>query len=458
MRNSAVTSAGAVRRLAGLVTTGQPFTTSVVGGLFGGVAGAATAVTVTQVIKAILAFVSSHDLWVMIALPLAGLALSVLILQGYDHGKALQTIAPEPVHPGTRGPFGLNWRDPRDVIRADLTADVLATAGEEERFPWRLAPIRACAIIGTVGLGAPMGTESPAAHLGVAAGVTLTDRGPWWRRFTRPAAVGGGAAGVAALVGIPLVGTAFMLELGHRRSIPLSAERVTAALLGGLVGWAINDAFDLDLIRLNVPEIGPGTLVNAFLTALVAGASAGAIASLTGAGIYRARGWQAFPTYRLIVGGLVVAAASVAVALIATPSAAVGPGAGAAAWAATTDAGAFTLLAIALLRATATTAAVAAGGCGGVFVPFLAIGDIAGRAFAPAFGVPSDLAGSAGAAGGIAGGYRLPFTAVMMVLGLGGPFSATVTCLATVGVATIAGVGAAFALDRLFNAREEDRR
>jgi H+/Cl- antiporter ClcA len=249
-----------------------------------------------------------------------------------------------------------------------------------------------------------------------------------------------------------------MLELGHRRSIPLSAERVTAALLGGLVGWAINDAFDLDLIRLNVPEIGPGTLVNAFLTALVAGASAGAIASLTGAGIYRARGWQAFPTYRLIVGGLVVAAASVAVALIATPSAAVGPGAGAAAWAATTDAGAFTLLAIALLRATATTAAVAAGGCGGVFVPFLAIGDIAGRAFAPAFGVPSDLAGSAGAAGGIAGGYRLPFTAVMMVLGLGGPFSATVTCLATVGVATIAGVGAAFALDRLFNAREEDRR
>jgi len=96
---------------------------------------------------------------------------------------------------------------------------------------------------------------------------------------------------------------------------------------------------------------------------------------------------------------------------------------------------------------------VAAGGCGGVFVPFLAIGDIAGRAFAPVFGVPSDLAGSAGAAGGIAGGYRLPFTAAMMVLGLGGPFSATVTCLATVGVATIAGVGAAFAVDRLSNRR-----
>ena len=108
-----------------------------------------------------------------------------------------------------------------------------------------------------------------------------------------------------------------------------------------------------------------------------------------------------------------------------------------------------TLLAVALLRAAATTAAVAAGGCGGVFVPFLAIGDIAGRAFAPAFGVAGDLAGSAGAAGGIAGGYRLPFTAAMMVLGLGGPYSATLTCLATVGVATAAGTSAALVLDRL---------
>ena len=87
------------------------------------------------------------------------------------------------------------------------------------------------------------------------------------------------------------------------------------------------------------------------------------------------------------------------------------------------------------------------------------VSDAIQKQFAQAIqGFVSGVERSAGAAGGIAGGYRLPFTAVMMVLGLGGPFSATVTCLATVGVATIAGVGAAFALDRLFNAREEDRR
>jgi len=435
--------------IAGANWASDPIVTSVLGGLLGGVAGASTAVLVTDLIKRFLAVVSSQDISGLIGLPLVGLALAVLILQGYHHGEALQTIAPATVHRRIRGPWGLNWRDPRDVIRADLTADVLATAGEEERFPWRLAPVRALAIVATVGLGAPMGTESPAAHLGVATGAWLADRRRWCRRFIRPAAVGGGAAGVSALVGIPLVGTAFILELGRRRSIPLSAERVMAAFMGGLVGWAINATFDLELIRLNVPEIGPGNLLDALVTALVAGATAGAIASVTGVAIYWARGWQRFPIFRLAVGGLAMMAASIAIAVVANPSAAVGPGAGAAAWAATTNAGMITLLAVALLRAAATTAAVAAGGCGGVFVPFLAIGDIAGRAFAPAFGVPGDLAGAAGAAGGIAGGYRLPFTAAMLVLGLGGPYSATLTCLATVGVATAAGTSAALVLDRL---------
>ena len=72
--------------------------------------------------------------------------------------------------------------------------------------------------------------------------------------------------------------------------------------------------------------------------------------------------------------------------------------------------------------------------------------------------MPSDLAGAAGAAGGIAGGYRLPFTAVALVLGLGGPQSATLTCLATVGVATLAGVGAGMVLDRLSAMRAGARR
>ena len=67
--------------------------------------------------------------------------------------------------------------------------------------------------------------------------------------------------GVAALMGIPLVGTSYLLELGRQRQAPFSAERVTAAVIGGLVGWGINVAFSLgrdanDLRRNAVADRG----------------------------------------------------------------------------------------------------------------------------------------------------------------------------------------------------------
>jgi H+/Cl- antiporter ClcA len=118
-------------------------------------------------------------------------------------------------------------------------------------------------------------------------------------------------------------------------------------------------------------------------------------------------------------------------------------------WAETNESSPARLLALALLRAGSTTAAVLAGGCGGVFVPFLAIGDLTGRVFAAPFGIPGDLAGAAGAAAGIAGGYRLPLTAVAMVLGVGGPEGAQLTSLATVVVAALSGLVTARAANAL---------
>jgi H+/Cl- antiporter ClcA len=422
---------------------------ALVGGAAGGLAGATAAVLVTELIKRILAVFARQDTWVLLTVPLVGMAVAVALLHGVARGEAAQRILPErPLRRRRLRPPSSWYTFPNDVARADLTADVVASAGEEERFPWRLAPVRAVAVVATVALGAPMGTEAPAAHLGVATGSWLGGHRRW-SRLVRPAAVGGGAAGVAALMGLPLVGTVFILELGRRRRAPISVERAIAALVGGLVGWGINVMFGLSLIRLVVPKVPPSDVFDALAAALFIGAIAGAITSLTGAAIYKARGWKASPLTRLFLGGLTVLALAGAVAAISTPSAAFGPGGAAIVWAETTKTAALTLLVIALLRAAMTTAAVAAGGCGGVFVPFLAIGDIAGRVFATSFGVPADLAGAAGAAAGIAGGYRLPFTAMMMVLGVGGPYSATLTCLATVGVATIAAIGSARGLSVL---------
>lgn len=392
------------------------------GGLIGAVVGGAFVVFVTKALKGMLAFLGGQADWVLIAAPPLGLVLTMLVLHGLGRAEG---SGPAPA-----------WRTfPRCAIRADITSDVVDTAGQEERFPWRLAPIRLAAIFATVGSGAGMGTEAPAAYLGVAVGAFLGDRGQRWRRLLRPAALGGGAAGVAALMGLPLVGTAFMLELGRRNEAPYSLERVVPALLGGLLGWVLNVTFEVDLIRLVVPHEPPANLSHALIIALVIGALSGGITSLAASALYRAKKWQARPLVRLGLGGLAAGAAAAALSIIAEPSAVFGPGGAAIDWVETHAAPPLTLLAVALLRSAITTGAVAAGGCGGVFVPFLAIGDIAGRVFAPALGVGNDLAGAAGAVGGIAGGYRLPLTATAMVFGVGGPRGAMLTCLAVVFVA-----------------------
>ena len=416
------------------------------GGLVGGLAGGAFVVLVTLALKWMIDFVSSQVTWLLIVLPLIGLALTALVLQVLGHREGGQ-IRRSGVTPGVRR--SSIWRTfPRTVIQADITGDVVESAGQEERFPWRLTPIRTLAIFATVGLGAAMGTEAPAAYFGVAAGAFLGDRGRSWRRLLRPAALGGGAAGVAALMGIPLVGTGYILELGHRHKVPLSIERVLAALIGGFVGWGIDTVFGLSLIRLVVPKEPPVNFVQGVITALFIGTLSGTITSLAGSAIYRAKKWQASSGVRLLVGGLATTVTAVTLIHIAAPSAGVGPGGGAILWAEGANALPLTLLAVALLRATATTAAVAAGGCGGVFVPFLAVGDLGGRVFAPGLGIGNDLAGAAGAAAGIAGGYHLPFTAAAMVLGVGGPHLATLTCLATVVTADLAGSRAALLFDR----------
>ncbi|WP_205633856.1 chloride channel protein [Labilithrix luteola] len=421
--------------------------TSGLSGLVGALVGAGLVIGFTQLLKMSLAVVSSQATWVIIVVPLVGLCLSVLVLYGFGLSE---NAKPEGKGEEKRAPWASKWRTfVPGVARSDLTGEMVAFAGEEDRFPWRLAPIRAVAIAATVGLGGPLGTEAPAAYLGVAVGSAMGDFSRGWRRwFLRPAAVGGGAAGVSALMGIPLVGTAYVLELGRRHDAPLDAERVTAALVGGVVGWLMNIALHVNLIRLVVPKEPPHSFAQAVMTAVLIGALSGSITSITGAAIYRAKGWNAHPVLRLAIGGLVLCAVTVTIARVASPQAAIGPGGGSILWVENTPTTALTVLGVTVLRAMATTAGAAAGGCGGLFVPFLAVGDLGGRVFAHGFGVPDDLAGSAGAASGIAGGYRLPVTAVTVVLGQGGPHVAMLCCLATVLVATFAGAGVGALLDR----------
>jgi len=218
---------------------------STLGGLLGGFVAALLVVGFTEALKAMLAVVSRQNTWALILVPLLGLALSVLVL--YRFGLSEDQ--------GAQSKWAAKWRTfLPDAARSHLTDDMVSSAGAEERFPWRLAPIRLLAILATVGLGGPMGTEAPAAYLGVATGAALGTR---WRRLLRPAAVGGGAAGVAVLMGIPLVRTPHILELDQRRKAPVNVKKVSAALVGGFVGWLLNILLGVNLICLVVPKESP---------------------------------------------------------------------------------------------------------------------------------------------------------------------------------------------------------
>src|SRR3954447_5368115 len=71
--------------------------TAALGGLLGGLFGGAVVVGVTLVLKAGMDFVSSLDTWLLILVPLLGLALTVLVLQVYGRTEGA------PVDTGSSG-------------------------------------------------------------------------------------------------------------------------------------------------------------------------------------------------------------------------------------------------------------------------------------------------------------------------------------------------------------------
>src|SRR6185312_15589835 len=68
--------------------------TSALGGVLGGSIAAALDVGVTEMLKKILAVVSRQNTWVLIVMPLLGLALSVLVLYGFGLSRETQDLAP----------------------------------------------------------------------------------------------------------------------------------------------------------------------------------------------------------------------------------------------------------------------------------------------------------------------------------------------------------------------------
>src|SRR5262245_4144469 len=84
---SGIGSSGAGSRWSSVATYG-------LGGLVGGLVGGAFVVVVTLAIKATMDFVSSQVTWVLIVVPLIGLALTVLVLQVFGQSEPAQAHGP----------------------------------------------------------------------------------------------------------------------------------------------------------------------------------------------------------------------------------------------------------------------------------------------------------------------------------------------------------------------------
>src|SRR5262249_57938082 len=116
---------------------------STFGGVLGGLIAALLVVGFTELLKTMLAVVSRQSTWLLVLVPLLGLTLSVLVLYRFGLSSEEQS---------SRRPRWARWRTfPPDAARSHLTDDMVSSAGVEERFPWRLAPIRLLAICATVG-------------------------------------------------------------------------------------------------------------------------------------------------------------------------------------------------------------------------------------------------------------------------------------------------------------------
>lgn len=282
---------------------------------------------------------------------------------------------------------------------------------------WRHVVARIAAAIATLGSGVPMGLEGPSLYIGASVGADAQRR--FKRSFRgadrRTLMVAGAAAGVAAIFKAPATGAVFALEVPYRGGLArrMLLPALVASASGYLAFAAVNGTEALFPLE--------GDLGFRFRDLL--GAAILGVVSGVGA---RGFGWMIRRAKRIASSSHGLAAAAVAGGVIAVAFAlgvaltdqtlVVGSGYEAIAWAADPSHSAPVLLAVFVLRCVATSAAVAGGGVGGLFIPLVVGGALIGALVAELVGSPDlELFVVVGVAAFLGSGYRVPLASVMFV-------------------------------------------
>ncbi|MCB1000289.1 MAG: chloride channel protein [Acidimicrobiales bacterium] len=287
----------------------------------------------------------------------------------------------------------------------------------ETRLGPRAMVARLAAAVATVGSGAPMGLEGPSIYAGATTGVEVQRRAKRWFRGAdhRTLMVAGAAAGVAAIFKAPATGAVFALEVPYQDD--LARRMLLPSLVGAVSGYLVFASFFgttplFPLVESAGFEIRD--LAGAAGVGLVAGIAARAFALL----LRRAKRIAAGP--RPLVAAL--GAGGVIVGLVALGRAVtdevlvLGSGHHVIEWATTPGHAIGALVAVLVLRSLATSAAVAGGGVGGIFIPLVVSGALTGAVIGQL--VDDDnltLFVVVGMAAFLGAGYRVPLAAVMFV-------------------------------------------
>jgi CBS domain-containing protein len=155
-------------------------------------------------------------------------------------------------------------------------------------------------------------------------------------------------------------------------------------------------------------------LAGAALVGLVAGFLARAFAALVR--LAKRATQLGHPLARAVVGGVVMGGVVLAGRLLSEHSLVVGPGYDALRWALDPKRSVVALIALGTLRVAGTVAILGGGGVGGLFVPLVVQGALAGRAVGALVGAENaTLFPVVGMAAFLGAGYRVPLAAVVFV-------------------------------------------
>jgi CIC family chloride channel protein len=279
----------------------------------------------------------------------------------------------------------------------------------------RRAPARLLGGVATLGSGGALGFEGPSLYLGAVLGTTVQRvRGATARhKDSKVLMVAGAAAGVAAIFKAPATGAVFALESPYRDD---NARRMLLpALLAAAVGYltAVSVVGTEPLFAVDgTPPFDLRELGGAVVLGLVCGLGARGFALLLR--------WAKALASRSTV--LRVGAAGAALAALALVSEslfgddlALGAGYRTLDWVTEPNHALPAIGALFAVRLLATTATVAGGGVGGLFIPLVIAGAVLGDGMATLVHDDTNLFPLIGVAAFLGAGYRTPLAGVMFV-------------------------------------------